>query len=170
MGTSHSGKELAGKITAAGYTIGRANRQAVSAAALVYKDRALMSAQAATGDGRLSHWGWRSQGGGYRTVKLGAGYDVKGYDHAVAKVAPRPQGPWKVMEYGAGAHTITPRRRRKNGRMVFTVGDKTVGARNVNHPGTAGKGIWSRAVAAATSPAKAVFAARHRRALAESFK
>lgn len=169
MGTSRSGRELAGKITAAGYTIGRANRNATAAAAQVYKDRTLASAQAATGDGRLSHWGWR-QGGGYRTVKLGVGYDVKGFDHAVARVAARPQGPWKVMEYGAGEHTITPRRRRKNGRMVFTTGGKTVGARTVRHPGTQGKSIWSRAIAASTSPAKAVFAARHRRALAESFK
>ena len=56
MGTSSSGKELANKLQKAARASGKANRQAVSAAALAYKEATLASAASDTGgDLRISN-------------------------------------------------------------------------------------------------------------------
>ena len=102
MGTSRDGAALAAKLTVAATAIANANRNATAAAAQEYKESVLVTGRAATGgDLRLSKWGKKG-------VKLGAGYDVDGQQHAKATLTARPMGPWKVVEYGAASHPIVP--------------------------------------------------------------
>lgn len=116
MGTSRSGADLAKKLTAVSKDLGRANRQAVSAAAMQYKDELLDAAERDL-DSRnpspkrsFSRWGKDNKGmpGDRKALQVSAGYDLRGYTNAVAKLKARPQGPWKVLEYGAKPHAIVP--------------------------------------------------------------
>jgi hypothetical protein len=83
--------------------------------------------------------GWRFAGG-----RLGA--RVKSVDAsltgATAWVLPRPAGGWSVLEYGTGAYTITPRRRK-----VLAAGrdrDQVYGTK-VNRKPLRGRRAWTRA-------------------------
>jgi hypothetical protein len=164
MGTSRNASELAMKMQKAAFAMGKANRQAVQSAAQVYKERALLSAARDTGgDLRLSKWGRRG-------IKLGVGYDVRGYENATAIIKARPAGPWKVMEYGAAPHVIGPKRRRRGrGGSFLSFGPDEVRRGPVQHPGTPGKETWSRGVESATQPAVEVYGLAHKRALVQQF-
>lgn len=139
MGTSRDGDELVGKIAAAGASVVAVNTKAIGASALVYKEGALATARAATGgDLRLSRWG-RQAGG----LKLGVGYVVNGAaGNATAVVAARPQGPWKVVEFGHGPARF---QRRKGGR-----GRKIPRTPPIKQYRTKGKRAWARGITAAT--------------------
>jgi hypothetical protein len=161
MGTSRNASELAMKLQKAGEVIGKANRDAVQSAAQVYKERLLASAARDTGgDLRLSKWGRRG-------LRVGVGYDVKGSENATALIKGRPQGPWKVLEYGAAPHSIGPRNRRRRGRSVGFLAFPDGGVRrgSVQHPGSKGKNTWSHGVEAARQPAVEVYGMAHKRAL-----
>lgn len=112
MGTSRSPKELADKLDSAGKIIAGGNRDAVSAAADVYKDAVLFQGRLDTGgDLKLSRWGRNG-------LRLNAGYDVDGQAKATAKLRPRPMGPWKVLEYGAKPHVIVAGLTRRQGQAL----------------------------------------------------
>jgi hypothetical protein len=164
----NNGAELAIKLQSASRSLGKANRDAVSKAALVYKDAVLAELRSdAGGDQVMSHWGWKSSGN-YRVVKMGAGYDLDGTDKCVATLKARPMGLWKVMEYGASRHEILPRKnkRKKGGRLKFANGGF---GRGVMHPGTRPKRTWSKGIQKGSKPAMAVFSREHKSSLAKSF-
>ncbi len=174
MGTSRNVAELGEKFQRYAFVFGNANRKGVQAAAQVYKERLLISADSDTGgDRRLSRW--RSRLGAVsQSPKLGAGYEVFGFDNAKAVLRPRPYGIWALLEGGAKPHRIAPfryaRGRRKgegNSALKFPNGSF---AAFVNHPGTQGKRTFSNAVPVAEPGAKRVFAEAHRRGLLEVFK
>ena len=166
MGTSHSGAELAVKFQKVARAQGTANRKAVSAAALVYKETILETAAGDIGsDMRLSHWGWN--GKTYRQPKFGAGYDVKGYERAVALLRARPQGMWKFLEIGAQPHRIALRKRNKRRGLKMQAGGF---ASEVQHPGVRGRRTWSRGVAAGQAPAMRMYKLTQQRALLNEFR
>jgi hypothetical protein len=170
MGTSTSGKELANKLQKAARASGKANRQAVSAAALVYKEATLASAATDTGgDLRMSHWGWSPVKGNYRAPRLGAYYDVKGFENATALLRPKPIGLWVYLEGGAKPHPIKVRTRGRNRRKALALAGGGFAAA-VNHPGTRGKKTWSRGLKAGEQPALRAFKLAHQRSLLESFR
>jgi hypothetical protein len=112
MGTSRSAGELAFRLGKAGDAIVNGNRKAVGAAADVYKDSVLREARKDTGgDLRLSRWGRNG-------LALRAGYDVDGNAEATARLTARPQGPWKVLEYGARPHVIVAGLTRRQGQAL----------------------------------------------------
>jgi hypothetical protein len=112
VGKSRNAAELAYKLDAAGRAIVGENRDAVAAAADVFKDSVLTQGRADSGgDLRLSRWGKRG-------VKLGAGYDVDGTVKASATLKARPQGAWKVLEYGAKPHVIVAGLTRRQGQAL----------------------------------------------------
>lgn len=105
------------RISQMGVALARNNSQATQRAALAYKTAALKEASKDSGgDLRLSRWGKRG-------VKLGVGFDIEGGSQAKATIAPRPMGPWKVLEYGAAAHLIVPglTRRQTKALSLFSV-------------------------------------------------
>lgn len=196
MGESKSSAELAAKLTLAATALGRANRKAVGEAANTYKFGALQAAREDVGpDLRLSRWGAK-RGRSTQGLKLGAGYDVRGYDNAVALLRARPQGVWKVVEYGAKPHPIVPGvskrqtrfaaslanltgetvnastivagRKGKKRRMALKLPDGNIRF-GVNHPGSRGKRTWSRGINKATPGALRTFRAVHARTLLEIF-
>ena len=203
MGTSKSGADLAKKLTAVSKDLGRANRQAVSAAAKQYKDELLDAAQRDL-DSRnpspkrsFSRWGKDNKGmaGSRKALQVSAGYDLRGYANAVAKLKARPQGPWKVLEYGAKPHNIIPgttRTRARNAEAfgaLFGLDNDTAtiarAARGVRgrvrplripgspngyamyarSPGSKAKKTWSRSLAKRTPGAMRVFKSSHQRSL-----
>ena len=203
MGTSRSGADLAKKLTAVSKDLGRANRQAVSAAAMQYKDELLDNAERDL-DSRnpspkrsFSRWGKDNKGmaGSRKALQVGAGYDLRGYTNAVAKLKARPQGPWKVLEYGAKPHNIIPgttRTRARNAEAfgaLFGLDNDTAtiarAARGVRgrvrplripgspngyamyarSPGSKAKKTWSRSLAKRTPGAMRVFKSSHQRSL-----
>ena len=203
MGTSRSGADLAKKLTAVSKDLGRANRQAVSAAAMQYKDELLDAAERDL-DSRnpspkrsFSRWGKDNKGmaGSRKALQVGAGYDLRGYANAVAKLKARPQGPWKVLEYGAKPHNIIPgttRTRARNAEAfgaLFGLDNDTAtiarAARGVRgrvrplripgspngyamyarSPGSKAKKTWSRSLAKRTPGAMRVFKSSHQRSL-----
>lgn len=169
MGTSKSPAELALKMQKYARASGQANRKAVSAAALVYKQSALASATVDTGgDLKLSKWGWNPTKGTYRAPKLGAYYDVKGYENATAIMRPKPIGLWVFLEAGAKPHTIALRTRGRRRRKGLALADGGF-ARSVQHPGTKGRRTWRRGIEAGTKPAMRTFELTHQRALLETF-
>ena len=176
MGSSRSVAELAGKFESYAYIFGNANRRGVQAAAQVYKDRLLANAaRDSGGDLRLSRWRRRfGASGDGQSPKLGAGYQLFGYENAKAVLRPRPYGIWALLEGGAAPHRIAPfkyargrRRGEGNSALKFANGGF---AAYVNHPGTPGKNTFTDAVPPATPGAKRVFAEAHRRGLLEVFK
>ena len=203
MGTSKSGADLAKKLTAVSKDLGRANRQAVSAAAMQYKDELLDAAERDL-DSRnpspkrsFSRWGKDNKGmaGSRKALQVSAGYDLRGYANAVAKLRARPQGPWKVLEYGAKPHNIIPgttRTRARNAEAfgaLFGLDNDTAtiarAARGVRgrvrplripgspngyamyarSPGSKAKKTWSRSLAKRTPGAMRVFKSSHQRSL-----
>ena len=196
MGESKSSAELAAKLTLAATALGQANRKAVGEAANTYKFGALQAAREDVGpDLRLSRWGAK-RGRSTQGLKLGAGYDVRGYDNAVALLRARPQGVWKVVEYGAKPHPIVPGvskrqtrfaaslanltgetvnastivagRKGKKRRMALKLPDGNIRF-GVNHPGSRGKRTWSRGINKATPGALRTVRAVHARTLLEIF-
>lgn len=170
MGTSKSGKALGVKLTAAAVALGKANRKAVSAAALAYKEAELVSAASDSGgDLRLGHWGWSPAKGTYRAPKLGAYYDVKGYENATALLKPKPIGLWVYLEGGAKPHAVKNRTRGRNRRKALALSGGGF-ASAVNHPGTRGKKTWSKGLKAGEPQAMRIFKLTHQRSLLESFR
>jgi hypothetical protein len=196
VGESKSSAELAAKLTLTATALGRANRKAVGEAANTYKFGALQAAREDVGpDLRLSRWGAK-RGRSTQGLKLGAGYDVRGYDNAVALLRARPQGVWKVVEYGAKPHPIVPGvskrqtrfaaslanltgetvnastivagRKGKKRRMALKLPDGNIRF-GVNHPGSRGKRTWSRGINKATPGALRTFRAVHARTLLDIF-
>lgn len=207
MGTSKSGAALAKKIDGYSKDLGRANRQAVSAAAMQYKDEVLDAADRDL-DTRnpsprrsFSRWGKDSKGmvGDRKALQVGAGYDLRGYVNATAKLKARPQGPWKVLEYGAKPHNIIPGTTRTKARnaeafgALFGLENDTAtiarAARGVRgkvrplripgspngfamfarSPGSKAKKTWSRSVTRRTPAAMKVFRSSHQRSLLRAF-
>ena len=106
MGTSKSVPEFVAKFERLALNAGQANYDAVKAAAQTYKDVMLIEVAKDTGGNmKLSAWGSpaRRKTGG---LKLGVGYDIKGRENATAFIYGRPQGAWKVLEYGTQPHII----------------------------------------------------------------
>lgn len=178
MGTSTSGAQLAKKITKVSNGLGKANREAVSAAALVYKEAVLAEALKDTGgDLTLSHWGWRPTSRTYRKPRLGAYYDVKGAQRAVALLKPKPIGLWVFLEAGASPHRINRRAARKRRGQAqpkaYRRGLALAGggfAASVNHPGVPGRRTWSRGLRSGRTPAMRQFKLTHQRALLNSVR
>jgi hypothetical protein len=154
MGESTTSAQLAGKLVSFSVDMPKLNRQAVSDAALEFKTGVLTEAKSVVGgDLRMSNFGRRG-------VKLGAGYDVKGYDNAVALLRARPQGPWKILEYGAGPHLVgmgkagSTETTRSKGRAYRRANKKFLKGRGyahpvrgpVAHPGSKSFKVWSRGV------------------------
>jgi hypothetical protein len=166
MATSKSGAQLAAKFTAVAYAAGKANREATSAAALTYKESLIGAATTDTGgDLRLGHWGWN--GKRYRQPKIGAGYDVYGYENAKAVVRPRPYGLWAFLEGGAKPHVIVNRKRNKRKAMRFASGEF---ATTANHPGARGRKTFTKGAKAGERPAMRIFKLTHQRALLRNFR
>jgi hypothetical protein len=200
-------KDLSKQITAYTKDVGRANRQATSAAAMQYKDAVLDAAERDL-DTRnpspkrsFSRWGKDSKGkvGDRKALQVGAGYDLRGYVNAVALLKARPQGPWKVLEYGSKAHNIIPgttRSKAKNAAAfaglfglnadAATIAQAARGVRGrvrplkipgspngfaayAHVPGSKAKKTWSRAIALRTPIATKVFKSSQQRALIRHF-
>lgn len=113
MSTAYTVKDLVDNVAAYGKVVTGTNREAVTAAADVYKDSVLTQGRMDSGgDLRLSRWGRNG-------LKLNAGYDVDGRGtKAEAIIKPRPMGPWKVLEYGAAKHPIIPGLTRRQQRAM----------------------------------------------------
>jgi hypothetical protein len=154
MGESSSASQLAGKLVGLATDIPKLNRQAVGEAALEFKTGVLAEAANVAGsDMRLSNFGRRG-------VKLGAGYDIKGYDNPVALLRARPQGAWKVLEYGAGPHLIgvgkagSTETTRSKARAYRRAGKRYLKAKGyphpvrgpIAHPGSKSFKVWSRGI------------------------
>jgi hypothetical protein len=203
MGTSRSGADLSKKLQGYAKEAGKANRQAVSAAAMQYKDELLDAAERDL-DTRnpspkrsFSRWGKDSKGmaGSRKALQVGAGYDLRGYVNATAKLKARPQGPWKVLEYGAKDHNIIPGLTRTKARnaeafgALFGLENDTAtlaraarGVRGRVRPlripgsptgyamfarvkGSKAKKTWSRSLSRRTPAATRAFSNSHRRSL-----
>lgn len=203
MGTSKSGADLSRKLQGYAKEAGKANRQAVSAAAMQYKDELLDAAERDL-DTRnpspkrsFSRWGKDSKGmvGSRKALQVSAGYDLRGYTNAVAKLKARPQGPWKVLEYGAKPHAIVPgatRGMRREAAFVAAFTGAEVGASDLygrraglgrktrplripgsqtgfamyaQSPGSKAKKTWSRSLSRRTPAATRAFGNSHRRSL-----
>lgn len=166
MGTSKSGKQLGAKFATVAYAMGRANRDATNAAALMYKESLLTSAtRDSGGDLKLSNWGWN--GKRYRQPRLGAGYEVYGYENAKAVVRPRPYGLWAFLEGGAKPHPVGLRRRNRRKALHFADGRF---ATTAQHPGVRGKRTFSKGATAGREPAMRIFKLTHDRSLQKSFR
>lgn len=199
--------DLSKQIAAYSKDLGRANRQATSAAAMQYKDAVLDAAERDL-DTRnpspkrsFSRWGKDSKGkvGDRKALQVGAGYDLRGYVNAVAKLKARPQGPWKVLEYGAKPHNIIPGTTRTKAKNAAAFGAlfgldndaatiaraargvrgrvrplKIPGSPNgfaayAHTPGSKAKKTWSRSIAQRTPGAIKVFKSSQQRALIRHF-
>lgn len=154
MGTSTSTEQLVGKLVGFATDIPKINREAVSDAALIFKDGVLSEAkQVVGGDLRMSNFGKRG-------VRLGAGFDVKGGVNAVALLKARPQGPWKILEYGAGPHLVGLGKagrtesvrskgrayRKAKAKYLYGQGYAHPVRGPVAHPGSKAFKVWSRGV------------------------
>lgn len=189
MGTSVNTAQLVAKIENYAFGLGNANRKAVTEAAKVYKEGVVKAAKQDVGqDQRISRWRWNWRTQTYKSLKVSAGYDVRGYTNAVALLKARPMGPWRVLESGARPHFIRPKIARGKGyikrgaRATKTVAGSQRLTRpialalpdgsarfGVMHPGTPAKRTWSRGINAATPGAMRTFRAVHARSLAETF-
>lgn len=171
MGTSRSVGELVGKIDRYGRAIPRANRKAVTAASMRYKEQALRSVERDTGDRRMSNLG---------RFKLGAGFEVSGDVDARAVLKPRPMGAWAILDSGTVPHAITPgarSRRRGRGRsrrantgkraLKFPNGEFAASA---YHPGSPGKRTFREVPAKAKAAAMRSFRRSHSAALVDVFR
>jgi len=165
MGTSTSVMEFAIKIDKFAKVQGRANRDATQAAAQVYKDRILANLAKDVGaDLRMSRWGakgQRSSGG----IKLGVGYQVRGYEHATALIKAKPAGVWKVLEHGAAAHSVKPKKRRGARTAMIGSGYAHPVSHEIMIPQTRGKRTFSIAAKTAERPAVEVFQVAHARSV-----
>ena len=122
MGTSTSAAQLSRKLNKYASAIPKANRNAVGAAAGVYKDSVLGQAKLDLGgDLSFGNWGKSRRRKNPRPLRLNAGYDVKGYANAVALLKGRPAGPWKVLEYGTRRHVIVAGVTRKQQRAGLLI-------------------------------------------------
>lgn len=168
MGKSANASQLGTKLVNTAKSAGQTNRKAVSAAALVTKKTILGYARKDTGgDLKLSRWG-RAVGPGQRKgVKVGAGYDVKGYDRATALLRARPTGVWRVLNDGAVPHDIG-RKKRSKSKALYLGGEKF--AASVKHPGTRGKRTWDEGARLAKAPAARAYRRVMSKAMLAPFK
>jgi hypothetical protein len=204
MGVSHSGAELAKKVEKWAYATGKANHDAVFAAALQYKEGVLEQAAVDTkGTLKMRRWGKQVRKGTAdqpderKGIKLGAGFDVQGYEHATALLKARPQGTWKVLEYGAKSHPIVAGGRKSvahKAAALNKVFGLQIGARELtsmrsdllrfkvlrfgpggpvrpyaNHRRTPGKFTWTKGAKRSEAAAIKVFEGAHQRALLKTF-
>lgn len=168
MGTSRTPRELSDKFRKAAAGLEGANRQAVVAAANVYKASVLLQAAKDVGaDRRMSNWGRKG-------VKLGAGYTVRESGaKTTAVLTPRPAGVWSALSTGTAPHDIypganRPGRRRRAGKKALAFGGRH--AAKVSHPGASGKQTWQRGVKIAEPRARRAFGVAHRRSLTKVFR
>lgn len=171
MGTSRSTAQLVGKIDRYANAIPKANRKAVTAATMRYKERALQNVEADTGgDRRMSNLG---------RLRLGAGFELSGDVDARALLRPRPIGAWALLDSGSIPHTITPGSRiRSRGRgrtrlantrkRALKFGDQY--AARVEHPGSSGKGTFRKVPTQAKQAAMRSFRRSHAASLVDVFR
>lgn len=69
-----------------------------------------------------------------------------GTPHAETEIVAVPRGAWHLVEYGARAHEIKVRPR-SGFQAMGTQGFRRGAYDKVNHPGTAGTGVWTTAMA-----------------------
>lgn len=168
MGESRNSTQLAGKVIKVATIAGAANRKAVSAAALVTKRTMLGYARRDTGgDLRLSRWGRATAPGQRKGIKLGAGYDVRGYERATALLRARPNGPWRVLNDGAPPHDIG-RKKRSKAKALYLGNDKF--AARVKHPGRRPRGTWDEGGLLARVPAAQAYRRVVTKAMLAPFK
>lgn len=180
MGTSQNTAQLVGKIEKYAYSLGKANRNGVSAAALRYKEQLLRNAEKVAGpDRRLSNWKARYGLKKAASPRLNAGYKLFGYTDAKAYVKPSPYGIWSMLEGGAKAHIIRPfryvRGRRKgegNSALAFPgAGQDGRGfATFAEHPGTKPTFLFTSAAKIAEPSAVRSFQRSHHAALLDVFR
>ena len=121
MGTSRSTAQLVGKIDRYAKSFGKANRAGTSAAALRYKERAILNVTRDTGgDRKLSGIEAGRFGLQRNAPNLGASYKLFGYTNAKAVLNPYPYGLWSLLDGGRrGGYAVRPFRykRRKGGKQ-----------------------------------------------------
>lgn len=113
MGSSITTTQFAAKIVNYGKVIEGAQRKAVGDAALMLKrsieQQTAIATKGSMGfsnmDRRLGRSGRSIEGKG--PSRLTVGYDIVGERNPTALLVAR--GPWGLIEYGSGAHTIVPR-------------------------------------------------------------
>ena len=150
------------KMIKYGEAIGNVNRQATTAAAMVYKGSLLASGAKFTGgDLRFSRWK------GKQGPRLGANFEVIGTVNAEARINAKPEGVWLVLEDGARAHVMTPKSKRRSGAKTLHFGSSAFYAR-VNHPGRKGTKAWSLGAKAAERGAMQAYKRTQIIALAEA--
>lgn len=103
-----------------------------AAAGTLKKEAIRASVRAIGGDRRMGNFG-----GG--KPRAGVGYDIVRPGEATMNY--RPPGMWQLLEYGAAAHKITPRRRRRGAPLHFG----QVFFQSVKHPGTRPKQVVTKA-------------------------
>lgn len=184
MGTSTSSAQLAAKLAKFAGDMPNLNRRATGFAALKMKEAVLKEGRRDTGDLRLSRWGKRG-------LRINAGYDVRGTSNATALLRARPQGPWKVLEYGtqtAGGYLIGLGRtglsrsdsgrarvnrnrayRRANQKFLKGQGYAHPVRAPIVHPGVKPKNTWSRGVRRGQPDAVKVFRTAYVRELGSQF-
>lgn len=185
MGVSRSGDQLAAKLTKYGASIAGANRDAVSAAALRYKERAIANAERDAGpDRRLSQWKNRFGLKRGASPRLNASYRLYGNANAKAVLRPTPYGIWALLDGGSKPHRIVPFR---YVRGLRSNPNKNAGARralafpgagrggsgyamSADHPGTPGKRTFRQVPQQAQPLALRAFQKSHHAALFEVFK
>jgi len=165
MGTSRNVAQLTRKMDRYAKSLGKANRAGTSAAALRYKEQALRNVATDTGGDRsMSNF----KGG---KVRMGVGYQLKGYENALAIVRPRPYGVWSLLDGGSAPHRITPKgrgRRVAERRRALKIGSGF--AAYANHPGSTGKRTFRRTPVQAKRAAVQSFQRSHHQALLDVFK
>lgn len=112
--------------------------RAIDQAADAVLELAADEARRATGDGRLSGMGRR--GPRLRAVarKRSSGRTT------TAEIRGVPAGPWSILNSGAAAHVIRPRRRGAGVLVGASMRHPVRGP--VRHPGSRAKGTWRRVV------------------------
>jgi hypothetical protein len=132
---------------------GRAQADIMKRLALAAKKDALTAAAADVGaDLAMSNW---------KKARLGARFDLDGENRATVK--PTPSGPWKVVDEGAAAHDVTPKRALVKGKGSRKINAQIKSARfgaasgshplrtpfgprwSVHIPHTRGHGTWGKA-------------------------
>lgn len=178
MGTSTSSAQLARKLAKFAGDMPNLNKRTTGFAALKMKEAVLKEGRRDTGDLRLSRWGKRG-------LKINAGYDVQGTTNATALLRARPQGPWKVLEYGtqtsggyligvgrSNSNSAASRRRgyrRANQKYLKGQGYAHPVRAPIVHPGVKPRNTWTRGVRQGQPEAVKVFRTSYVRALGSQF-
>jgi hypothetical protein len=174
VGVSKSPAELGAKITKFANSVGAANRRAAEECGLMMKTSIVGFTKAATGGDQIL------SGTGRKRAKLGARYDVKGYENATVLV--RALGwAFPIVERGAKPHPIGPRGVRGRRARAIGSGEAVYGRhevlklgngvyrRWVDHPGAAGKHPFEMGVRAVEPKIPAVWQRWVRKSMADTF-